>query len=89
MPDTAKLSTRSGTAADAAAIAEIYNQGIADRIATFETEPRTAADIAPWFAPQHLLVVAETMETGPVAFGGSSPYSSRPATPAFANSRSM
>ncbi len=30
---------------DAAAIAGIYNQGIADRGATFETEPRTAADI--------------------------------------------
>jgi phosphinothricin acetyltransferase len=30
---------------DAAAIALIYNQGIEDRIATFETEPRTAADI--------------------------------------------
>jgi phosphinothricin acetyltransferase len=77
MPDTAKLSTRSATIADAAAIAEIYNQGIADRIATFETEPRTAADIAAWFAPQHLVVVAETAETGPVAFAGSSPYSSR------------
>jgi len=33
MPDTAKLSTRSGTVADAAAIAEIYNQGMADRMA--------------------------------------------------------
>ena len=31
---------------DAAVIAGIYNQGIADRGATFETEPRTAADIA-------------------------------------------
>lgn len=30
---------------DAEAIAEIYNQGIADRRATFETEPRQAADI--------------------------------------------
>ena len=36
-----------------------------------------AADIAAWFAPQHLVVVAETGETGPVAFAGSSPYSSR------------
>ena len=27
---------------DAAAIARIYNQGIADRIATFETERRSA-----------------------------------------------
>ena len=31
---------------DAEAIARIYNEGIADRIATFETEPRTADDIA-------------------------------------------
>ncbi|HEY1294723.1 MAG TPA: GNAT family N-acetyltransferase, partial [Chloroflexota bacterium] len=30
-------------------IAHIYNQGIADRVATFETEPRTTADI------EHLL----------------------------------
>jgi L-amino acid N-acyltransferase YncA len=30
---------------DAAAIARIYNQGIEDRIATFETELRTTADI--------------------------------------------
>jgi phosphinothricin acetyltransferase len=30
---------------DAAAIARIYNQGIEDRIATFETEPRSTADI--------------------------------------------
>jgi phosphinothricin acetyltransferase len=30
---------------DAAAIASIYNQGIDDRGATFETEPRSAADI--------------------------------------------
>ena len=31
---------------DAAAIAAIYNEGIADRIATFETEPRTVEQIA-------------------------------------------
>jgi phosphinothricin acetyltransferase len=30
---------------DAPAIARIYSEGIADRVATFETEPRTAADI--------------------------------------------
>jgi phosphinothricin acetyltransferase len=29
----------------AAAIAAIYNEGIAERIATFETEPRTAEQI--------------------------------------------
>lgn len=36
---------RTARHADAEAIARIYNQGIEDRIATFETEPRTTADI--------------------------------------------
>ena len=36
---------RSARREDAAAIARIYNQGIEDRVATFETEPRTAANI--------------------------------------------
>jgi len=39
-------STRLATEADAAAIARIHNEGIADRIATFETEPRSADDVA-------------------------------------------
>jgi L-amino acid N-acyltransferase YncA len=77
MSDAGKLRIRAATIADAAAIAEIYNQGIADRIATFETEPRADADIAAWFAPRHLVVVAETGETDPVAFAASFPYSSR------------
>lgn len=33
------VTTRLATLADAAAIARIYNQGIEERIATFETEP--------------------------------------------------
>jgi phosphinothricin acetyltransferase len=77
MTDTAKRRTRPATPADAAAIAAIYNEGIADRIATFETEPRSPTDIAGWFTGQHLVVVAET-EAGPVAFAASFPYSSRP-----------
>lgn len=36
---------RVATGDDAEAIARIYNEGIAERIATFETEPRTPADI--------------------------------------------
>jgi len=39
------LRTRLATVADAAAIAAIYNEGIADRMATFETEPRTAEQL--------------------------------------------
>ena len=74
----ADLHTPPATLADAAPIAEIYNQGIADRIATFETEPRSATDIAGWFTGEHLVMVAETGETGPVAFAASFPYSCRP-----------
>lgn len=36
---------RPATPGDAPAIARIYNQGIEDRIATFETDPRTVPDI--------------------------------------------
>jgi phosphinothricin acetyltransferase len=41
-----QVTTRAATLADAAAIAEIYNQGILGRMATFETTLRTPADIA-------------------------------------------
>jgi L-amino acid N-acyltransferase YncA len=70
--------TRTATLADAAALAAIYNEGIADRIATFETEPRSAAQIAQWFTEQRLVVVAESAGTEPVAFAASFPYSARP-----------
>jgi L-amino acid N-acyltransferase YncA len=40
------LSARIATVEDAEAIARIYNEGIADRIATFETETRTPAQVA-------------------------------------------
>ena len=39
------MTVRLATPSDAAAIARIYNQGIEERIATFETEPRTPAQI--------------------------------------------
>jgi phosphinothricin acetyltransferase len=77
MADTTELSTRAATLADAAAIAAIYNEGIADRIATFETEPRSAGQIAEWFTGRQLVIVAEIEETGPVAFVASFPYSAR------------
>ena len=38
------LTSRVVVEADAEAVARIYNQGIADRIATFETEPRSLED---------------------------------------------
>jgi phosphinothricin acetyltransferase len=43
---------------DTAAIAAIYSEGIAERIATFETEPRSAADVEPWVGGDLPLLVA-------------------------------
>jgi L-amino acid N-acyltransferase YncA len=61
---------------DAEAIARIYNQGIEDRIATFETVLRSAEDIRAWFAASHPVVVAE--EAGEViAFASASPFRAR------------
>jgi phosphinothricin acetyltransferase len=77
-PDAAGFVARPATLADAGAIAAIYNQGIADRIATFETEPRTAEQIAEWFRPGVLIMLAERPGNGVVAFAASFPYSARP-----------
>src|SRR5689334_9327314 len=72
-----RYSTRTATPTDAPAITAIYNQGIADRVATFETEPRSADDIAAWFASGRLIMVADSGR-GVVAFAASFPYSTRP-----------
>jgi L-amino acid N-acyltransferase YncA len=56
---------RPATAADADAICRIYNQGIEDRIATLETEPRTPDERSRWLAtrsPRHPVIVAEVTE---------------------------
>jgi phosphinothricin acetyltransferase len=37
--------TRAASFADAEAIARIYNEGVADRVAAFETAPRTTEDM--------------------------------------------
>ncbi len=69
--------TRPATLADAPAIARIYSEGIADRIATFETETRTPAQILEWLRSGTLILVAE-VEKHVVAFAASFPYSTRP-----------
>jgi L-amino acid N-acyltransferase YncA len=53
------ITTRKATPTDADAIARIYNEGIEDRIATFETRPRSAEDVARWFDGVHPVVVVE------------------------------
>src|ERR1700674_4340172 len=67
---------RSAKPEDAAAIAEIYNQGIEDRIATFETRLRAAGDIRAGFDGVHRVVVVEE-ESCVVAFAATSLYRPR------------
>lgn len=70
------MRARSAGPEDAAAIARIYNQGIEERIATFETRARTAEEIEAWFGGRHPVVVVE--EEGEVlAFAATSDYSPR------------
>ena len=71
----AHKTARRATVGDAAAIARIYNQGIEDRVATFETQPRRVADIEAWFGGRHPVVVVE--EGDVKAFASTSLYRSR------------
>lgn len=57
-----EIAVRPATAADAAAICTIYNQGIEDRVATLETELRTPEERRQWLqarGPRHPVIVAE------------------------------
>ena len=71
------LTARAASLADAEAIATIYNEGIADRIGTFETEPRSTEQIAAWFDGRHPIVVVEEGREV-VAFASTSTYRARP-----------
>ncbi len=75
------ITTRVATAADAAAIAAIYNEGIADRIATFETEPRTPEQIAGQLADKGDRYPTVVADRGGevVAWASAGPYRNRPA----------
>ena len=70
------MNARLATTADAAAIARIYNQGIDERAATFETRHRTAADVERWFDGVHPIVVVENGDEV-VAFASTSTYRPR------------
>jgi L-amino acid N-acyltransferase YncA len=67
---------RDATIEDAALIACIYNEGIADRLATFETRHRSADDVRGWFDGLHPIVVVED-EGKVLAFAATSPYRAR------------
>lgn len=70
------MRTRRATVDDAGAIAEIYNEGIEDGIATFETRLRTPDDVLGWCAGRFPVVIVE--EAGRiVAFAATSVYRPR------------
>jgi L-amino acid N-acyltransferase YncA len=67
---------RAAAPSDAAAVAAIYNDGIADRVATFETRVREPAEIAAWLDAGLPFLVA-TLDGEVAGFARVSPYSDR------------
>ncbi len=70
------MNIRKATLNDVGAITFIYNQGIEDRSATFETRLRSAEEVATWFDDVHPILVVEN-EQGVIAFAATSAYRSR------------
>lgn len=70
------VKARIASLADAATIARIYNEGIDDRVGTFETRHRSAAEVEEWFDGRHPVVVVE--DDGVIlAFASTSTYRPR------------
>jgi len=67
---------RLATLNDAPFLAAIYNEGIEDRVATFETRRRSEEDIRGWFDGRHPVVVVED-EGKVIAFASTSNYRPR------------
>lgn len=70
------MRTRPATLADAPVIARIYNQGIEEHIATFETHPRSVEDVQHWFDGAYPTVVVEDNDEI-LTFATTSAYSPR------------
>ncbi len=75
-PVASGIRTRPAHGDDAPAIAAIYNEGIEDRVATFETRRREPDEILDWLGRRHPVVVGETAD-GIVAFASTSVYRPR------------
>ncbi|HET8998012.1 MAG TPA: arsinothricin resistance N-acetyltransferase ArsN1 family A [bacterium] len=70
------MRARIATPEDGEAIAAIYNQGIEDRVATFETRLRNCEDVRTWFDGTHPVVAVEH-EGRLIAFASTSAYRPR------------
>jgi L-amino acid N-acyltransferase YncA/DNA-binding transcriptional ArsR family regulator len=76
------MEVRDATAAHAAAIAQIYNQGIEDRVATLETQLRTPEERTEWLAThnaRHPVLVAVDGAGAVVGWGSLNVFNPRPA----------
>jgi L-amino acid N-acyltransferase YncA len=71
------LVARPASPEDAERLAQIYNEGIEDRVGTFETRPRTADDVRAWFDGVHPIVAVEAGDEGVIAFASTSSYRTR------------
>jgi phosphinothricin acetyltransferase len=75
-PHAETITIRRADPGDAARIATIYNEGIAERQATFETRPRGTAEVAGWTVRPLPVLVAEHGGRV-VGFARIGPYSER------------
>jgi L-amino acid N-acyltransferase YncA len=74
----AAVTIRAARPDDAAAVAAIYNAGMAERQATFETRPRTPDEILAWVGSGLPFLVAESGDGHVAGFARVTPYSDRP-----------
>jgi L-amino acid N-acyltransferase YncA len=75
---TEELTIRSATAADASQVTAIYNQGIEERCATFETQPRHLEDLVQRIADQERYPLLVAVDRANVVLGWASLSSYRP-----------
>lgn len=71
------VTIRAGVADDAPGICIVYNQGIEDRVATFETNARSPDDIAHWFGDHAYPVVVAEEDGQILGFASTSAYGAR------------
>ncbi len=71
------INVRAAVGHDAPGICAVYNQGIEDRAATFETTPRTPGDIAHWFCDDACPVMVAEDAGEILGFASTSAYGTR------------
>jgi L-amino acid N-acyltransferase YncA len=73
------LSVRQASSEDLAAIRRIYNEGIEDRVATLEREPKSREEIARWWSAhdERYAVLVATESNDVVGWASLNPFSER------------